>query len=137
MATEAGGAAAGAGRDWWRTTTARAPITTPIARPCTSDTGSSRNTQASSAENTGISSVNVEPTHSGILTSDQFIRACPTRPEPTAMAISRPQLVSDGHDMSCPKATPSGAQMNAVHSAVPAVNSVGVIVFFEFFDVMK
>ncbi len=100
-------------------------------------TVSSSTIQASSAENTGISSVNVEPTHSGIRTSDQFIIAWPISPDVAAIRTSQPQLVADGHDMSWPNAKPSGAQIAIVQREVPAVNSVEVMVFFEFFDVMK
>ncbi len=130
-------ASTGCGVDWLRTTTASAPITTAIATACAAVTVSPSTIQASNAENTGINSVNVEPTHSGMRTSDQFIMAWPIRPELTAIRISQPQFVADGHDMSWPKTNPSGAQIAMVHSAVPAVNSVEVIVFFEFFEAMK
>src|SRR6056297_782322 len=110
---------------------ASAPITTTIAMACTIEMASPRMTQARIAENTGIARVNVEPTHSGIRTSDQFISAWPTMPAPTAMAISQAQFVADGHDMSWPEISPIGAQISAVHSAVPAVNSVDVRRFLE------
>ncbi len=116
---------------------ASATITTAIAMPWSGVTASSSTTQARSAENTGIKRVNVEPTHSGIRTSDQFIIAWPISPDVAAISTSHAQLPADGHDMSWPNTKPSGAHIAVVHSAVPAVNSVDVIVFFEFFDAMK
>ena len=89
------------------------------------------------AENTGISRVKVEPTHSGIRTSDQFIKTWPMIPDPIAIAASSAQFFHEGHDMSWPNMNPSGVTMIAVHSAVPAVNSVGVTLPFDCFDAMK
>ena len=79
----------------------------------------------------------VEPTHSGMRTSDQFINEWPMMPDTAIMTRRSPRFLGDGIDMSWPKAKPSGVQMIAVQSDVPAVNSVGDMSFFDCFDAMK
>ena len=51
-----------------------ATITMPMPTNWTARTSSSMNNQASTVDVTGMASVSVEPSHTGMRVSDQFIR---------------------------------------------------------------